>query len=196
MRLATRSSSCCCCGDQPLVLRGGGVGVPSRAPRPPGRAPARSFSSRSTAACRSASACPRGGERLLERLRLLALLARLALGLGQELVRLFLGLEQGFLLAGLGVALGVAEDAGGLLFGAADGLGGDALAVGDPDGEHGGRRDERDDADQVPTIGITRDVLSVTHVGLTGSAPRAGLPASRVGGETNERPRFAVWGGR
>ena len=54
----------------------------------------------------------------------------------EDLVRLFLGVEQRFLLARLGVALGVFDDAERLLLGAADGFGGDALAVGDPDGEH------------------------------------------------------------
>ena len=82
-------------------------------------------------------------QRLLERLRLLAFLARLLLGVGQKLVRLFLGFEKGFLLAGFGVALGVLDDAEGLLLGAADGLGGDALAVRDPDREQGGSRHQR-----------------------------------------------------
>ncbi len=104
-----------------------------------------------SATWRSVSVDFAADQRLLERLRLLALLARLALGVGEELVRLFLGVEQRFLLAGFGVALGVLDDAERLLLGAADGFGGNALAVGDPDGEHGGRRHERDqDVDQVP----------------------------------------------
>ncbi len=71
----------------------------------------RSFSSRSAAACRSVSVGFAAVQRLLERLRLLALLARLPLGLREELVRLFLGLEQRLFLAGFGVALGVLDDA-------------------------------------------------------------------------------------
>ena len=115
----------------------------SRARRPPCRAPRSSFSSRSIARLALGRATPRGGQRLLERGGLLALLARLPLGLDQQLVRLLLGLEQRFLLAGFGVALGVLDDAERLFFGAADGLGGDALAVGDPHGEHGAGRHQR-----------------------------------------------------
>ena len=144
--------------------------------------------------CRSASAASRRDQRLLERLRLLAVLARLLLGVGQKLVRLFLGFEKGFLLAGFGVALGVLDDAEGLFLGAADGFGGDALAVRDPD------REQAAAATRVirtltryPRYGNTRDVLSAC-------VPR-GLRSARDHQENreengDERPRFAVWGGR
>ena len=89
-------------------------------------------------------------EALLERLRLLAFLARLPLGVGQDLVRLLLGVEEGFLAAGVGVAFGVLDDAERLLLGAADRFGGDALAVGDPDSEHRTGGDEGEhDADEI-----------------------------------------------
>ena len=92
-------------------------------------------------------------QRLLERLRLLALVTGLLLGLGQQLVGFFLGFEEGFLLAGLGVALGVLDDAQRLFFGASNGLGGDALAVGHPHREHGGGRHHGDqDVDHIPEI--------------------------------------------
>ena len=82
---------------------------------------------------------------LLERLRLLALLVSLAFGLGQEIVRLFLGVEQRLLLAVLRVAFRVLHDPQRLFLRPADGLGGDALAIGDPDGEHGRRRHQGDE---------------------------------------------------
>ena len=104
-----------------------------------------SLSSRSTAACFSVTAASRRFSGLFERLRLLALLARLAFGLGEEIVRLFLGVEQRLLLAGLGVAFGVLHDPQRPLLRPADGLGGDALAIGDPDGKHGRRRHQGDE---------------------------------------------------
>ena len=89
-----------------------------RPPRSPSRArPARGRGRSSSFSSRSIADLPLGRrglaprQRLLERRRLLALLARLALGLHQDVVRLLLGLEQRFLLAGFGVALGVPDDA-------------------------------------------------------------------------------------
>ena len=141
VRPATRSSSCCCCGDQLLVLRRGAAAVLFS------RSASGAFARRAGPSRAVDCRLPLGerrlapGERLLEALGLLTVLARLPLGLDRDLVRLFLGVEQRFLLARLGVALGVPDDAQRLFFGAADGFGGDALAVGDPDGEHrGGRR--------------------------------------------------------
>ena len=86
-------------------------------------------------------------ERLLDRLGLGAIVARLLLGGRQDLVRFFLGFEQRFLLAGFRVALGVLEDAGGAFFGAADGVGGDAFPGRHPDGKHHARRHRGDQND-------------------------------------------------
>ena len=162
--------------DELLVLRRGGgrrllalVRRPARAPPAPSRA-ARSRPAARRAPLRAGSASaraprPAGGP---------ARACRSAST--QQLVRLLLGVEQRFLLAGFGVALGVLDDAERLFFGAADGFGGDALAVGDPDGEHRAGRDERDDEvdDDSSTIGNTRDVLSRDPRRAAGSAPRAG----------------------
>ncbi len=84
-------------------------------------------------------------ERLFEGGRLLAVLARLPLGIHQEIVGALLGFEERLFLAGLGVALGVLRDAERLLLGAADGFGGEALAVGDPYREERGRDDRGHD---------------------------------------------------
>ena len=134
-------------GDQPFVFRGGGLGELL----PLGdRVFARSNflvqpldRSLFLRDCRFAAV-----HGLLERLRLLALLARLAFGLGEEIVRLFLRVEERLFLPRLGVALGVLREAPRLLLGAADRLGGDALAGGDPPRQHGRRRrdgHQRDD---------------------------------------------------
>ncbi len=84
-------------------------------------------------------------ERLLQRRRLLAIGAGLALGLHQDVVRLLLGRQEGFLLGRLRVALGVLREALRLLLGAANRVGGDAFSVGDPDREHraGGDRGDQ-----------------------------------------------------
>ena len=74
---------------------------------------------------------------------------------------LFLGVEERFFRCGFGVALGVLDEARGLFLGAADGLGGDALAAGDPEGEHRAAVASATTAQiRYSTIGITRDVLS------------------------------------
>ena len=152
VRLATRSSSCCCCATSRSYFSADALAVRSRSATAFSR-PCSSRSVRSIVACRSDERRVAADQRLLERLRLLPLLARLLLGFREQLVRLFLGFEQRFFLAGFGVALGVLDDAERLLLGAADGFGGDTLAVGDPDGEHGGRRHQGDqDVDQVPEI--------------------------------------------
>ena len=97
---------------------------------------ASSFSSRSMAPWRSAAADSRRNSVCSSVDGLLAIGARLTLRLHQDVVRLLLGFEQRFFLGRFGVAFGVPGETLRLLFGAADGVGGDALAVGDPDGEH------------------------------------------------------------
>ncbi len=84
-------------------------------------------------------------ERLLERVGLLAIFARLLLGVAQNLVRLLLGFEERFFLVRLGVALGILDQARGLLFSAADGFRGETFAVRQPDGVHNSSRDDRDE---------------------------------------------------
>ena len=111
VRLATRSSSCCCCATSCSYFVGGGRGRLLALGERAVAARCSSFSSRSIAAWRSADRRFAPRQRLLERRRLLAVLARLALGLHQDVVRLLLGLEQRFFLAGFGVALGVLDDA-------------------------------------------------------------------------------------
>jgi len=92
-------------------------------------------------------------QRLLQRLRLLTLLPGLLFSLRQQLVGFLFGFEEGFLLAGFGVAVGVLDDAKRLFLGATDRFGGDPLAIGHPDGEHGGGRHQGDqNIDQVPEI--------------------------------------------
>lgn len=90
------------------------------------------------------------GEALFKGLRLLPLMPRLAIGVGQDLVGFFLGVEEGFLAVVVGVALGVLDDAQRLLFRASDCLCRDALPVRHPDKEHRARRDEgKSHADQI-----------------------------------------------
>ena len=169
-------------------IRGGRFGAFSRS-----RALARGvqlFLEPLDAACRSASWRLAPRQRLFERLRLLALLPRLAFGLRQDLVRLLLGVEQRFLLARFGVALGVLDDAERLLLGAADGFGGDALAVGDPDGEHrAGGHQRDDDVDADTEIGNTRDVLSrdPRRVAMGRRRAREVRPAKLEGAGGSER---------
>ena len=115
-------------------------------------------------------------QRLLQRLHLLAILAGLSLGRGQDIVRLLLGVEEGFLLAGFDLALGVPHDARGVLVGPADGLGGDPLPVRHPDSEHDGRRQCGDQS--VDQIAVYRHCSDCVIEGR------------------RTRPRFAVWGGR
>ena len=70
------------------------------------------------------------------------------------------------------------SDAERLFLGAADGFGGDALAVGDPDGEHGrGGHDGDEDVDQITDdTGNTRDVLSDPRRATSGrTSANAGL---------------------
>ena len=91
-------------------------------------------------------------QRLLERRRGLPDLARLPLGLDQQLVRLLFGFEERFLFAGFGVALGVFERPQRLFFGAADRFRRDALAVRHPDHKDQPSRDQRDDQAQQQTV--------------------------------------------
>ena len=112
VRLATRSSSCCCWATSRSYLAAAASVDCSRVGARPARAPAGPSRAGRSTTCRSISADSRRTQRLLERLRLLPVLARLALGVGQELVRLLLGVEERFLLPGLGVALGVLERCG------------------------------------------------------------------------------------
>ena len=111
-------------------------------------------------------------------------------------MRLLLGLEQRFFLAGFGVALGVLDDAQRLFFGAADGLGGDALAVGDPDGEHRARPTSA--VTTAGTMTFAKSTTRVTSFPVAGVRPPAMSPinAEELEGCESEKPRFAVWGGR
>ncbi len=143
VRLATRSSSCCCCATSRSYFSAGRFGGASRARRRPSPAPCSSLSVRSIVAWRSASAASRRISVCSSACACWRSWRACVSASRQQLVRLLLGFEQGFLLAGFGVALGVLDDAERLLFGAADGFGGDALAVRDPDGEHGGGRHQR-----------------------------------------------------
>ena len=110
VRPATRSSSCLLLRDELLVLAAAAAAVLcSRVAQRSARGrPAPSRAGRRRPAVRRRR--PRGGQRLLERGGLLPLLARLALGLHQDLVRLLLRVEQRLLLGGLRVALGVLGD--------------------------------------------------------------------------------------
>ena len=111
----------------------------------------RSFSRRSTRICRSISADLAADDGLLERLRLLPILTRLAFGVGQELVGLLFRVEDELLFSGFPVPLGVPDDAKRLFLGAADRFSGNPFSIGDPNGEHGRSGDDRDsDINQVP----------------------------------------------
>ena len=111
--------------------------------------------------------------------QLLGLFAGDPLGLGAHLVRFFLGLEQRLLLAGFGVALGVLHDAQRLLFRAADGLGGDALAIGDPVGEHRSGGHQRDGAiDEIHQIEAHDGSLNGSGLSVLGFWIR--VPGSEV----------------
>ena len=136
VRLATRSSSCCCWATSRWYLVERRIGRRSRV-RPDLLAGQQIFLEPVDQQLPLDQRRLAADHGLFERLRLLPLLARLALGIGQQLVSFLLRVEDGFFLPGLGVPLGVLDDPERLLFGAADRFGGDPLSVGDPHGEHG-----------------------------------------------------------
>src|SRR6185503_1997825 len=106
-------------------------------------------------------------EELLHPRDLLAVVARVLLGLEAELVRALAGLDERFLAPRVRVPLGVAHDPRRLLLGPADRLSGDALAVGNPPGHRrgGGREGDEDVEDVFEGLGGHR----------TGPAGRSGL---------------------
>ena len=193
VRLATRSSSCCCCATSRSYFAAAASACFSRSATAFSRA-WRSLASASMVACRLRDRGLAADQRLLERLRLLAFLSRLAFGLGQRFVGLLFGLEQRLLLAGFGVALGVLEEAR-------------ACSSARPTVSAAMRlRLATQTANTAAAVTRVTRTLIGTRISATRGTSFPVLPrgftsppaiAQRTARKGSERrPRFAVWGGR